>query len=67
MEMKVSFLFNRDLKNNNKEIIILDEPHKDLDTVLSMIDGIQKLLKNKCLIIIKHEKPNNNIIFSKSF
>ena len=24
-----------------------------------MINGIQKLLKDKCLIIIKHEKPCN--------
>jgi ABC-type lipoprotein export system ATPase subunit len=61
--LQYAFLFHRDLltNKNNKEIIILDEPHKDLDeaTALSMIDGIQKLLKDKCLIIIKHEKPYN--------
>ncbi len=59
--LQYAFLFNRDLLNNqnNKEIIILDEPHKDLDeaTALLMIQGIEKLLENKCLIIIKHEKP----------
>ncbi len=59
--LQYAFLFNRDLTNNqnNKEIIILDEPHKDLDeaTALCMIQGIEKLLENKCLIIIKHEKP----------
>lgn len=57
--LQYAFLFNRDLKKNNKEIIILDEPHKDLDeaTALSMINGIGQLCKDKCLIIIKHEKP----------
>ncbi len=56
--LQYAFLFNRDLINN-KEIIILDEPHKDLDeaTALEMIQGIGKLFKHKCLIIIKHEKP----------
>lgn len=57
--LQYAFLFHRDLLTN-KEIIILDEPHKDLDeaTALSMINGIGKLCKDKCLIIIKHEKPN---------
>ncbi len=68
--LQYAFLFHRDLLGNksNKEIIILDEPHKDLDeaTALSMINGIGQLCKDKCLIIIKHEKPNiyKNIGFS---
>lgn len=65
--LQYAFLFNRDLLNkDNKEIIILDEPHKDLDeaTALSMINGIGKLLQNKCLIIIKHEKPTNHFNWS---
>ncbi len=67
--LQYAFLFNRDLKECH-QLIILDEPHKDLDeqTALKMISGIQKLIQemyfSKSLIIIKHEKPSNPLFSS---
>ena len=61
--LQYAFLFYRDLKENH-QLIILDEPHKDLDesTAYKMISGIQKFIQtqhsSKSLIIIKHEKPS---------
>lgn len=61
--LQYAFLFYRDLKEHH-QLIILDEPHKDLDeqTAFKMISGIQKLIQkrffSKSLMIIKHEKPN---------
>ncbi len=62
--LQYAILFNRDIKEHH-QIVILDEPHKDLDenTALKMISGIKRLLlkiNNKMsIIIIKHEKPKN--------
>lgn len=62
--LQYAILFNRDIKEQH-QIVILDEPHKDLDenTALKMISGIKRLLlkiNNKMsIIIIKHEKPKN--------
>ena len=44
--------------NNEKNLIILDEPFENLDEVSKRIflDQIQKIKKNRTLIIISHEK-----------
>lgn len=61
--LQYAYLFYRDLKEYH-QLIILDEPHKDLDekTAQKMIAGIQLLIQRrfsgKSLIIIKHERPN---------
>lgn len=58
--LQYAYLMNKYIEDRHK-IIILDEPHKDLDetTALMMIKGIEKLYSSKSIIIIKHEKPLN--------
>ena len=49
--------------NNEKNLIILDEPFENLDEVSKRIflDQIQKIKKNRTLIIISHEKKDLEI------
>ncbi len=41
------------------QVIILDEPHKELDiqTAAKMVNGIKSLYPDRTIMVIQHEKP----------
>ena len=57
--LQYAILMTRDLTANH-QMIILDEPHKELDleTAARMIRGIESLYPEKMMMVIQHHKPD---------
>jgi ABC-type transport system involved in cytochrome bd biosynthesis fused ATPase/permease subunit len=57
--LQYAILMTRDITPSH-QVIILDEPHKELDqtTAANMVEGISSLYPDRTIMVIQHEKPN---------